>query len=173
MRLVTAAVAATALSSACGPLSVGEAEIPEICQDLDPVDVPAAPSDSATTVHLRTPLEVPPELGGAAGPSQVELKFVRAVLTAEGVSDLGFVEEIELSATKSGAPTRLASYVRTTAAPSEITLAPAAPIDLTALSAEGAVDLDTSVAGTFPRSPWTLLPRVCYAARAALNWSPQ
>ena len=171
MRLLSATLVASVLS-ACGPLSLGEAEIPELCQDLDPVDVPAAPAGSPTTVNFRTPLEIPRELPGASDASEVDVEFVRAVLTAEDVSDLGFIDQIELSAMKSGAATPLASYVRSTAAPSEIILAPPAPIELTALSSDGAVDLDTTVTGNFPRSPWTLLPRVCYGARAAVNWSP-
>jgi hypothetical protein len=171
MRLAASGVAT--LLCACGSLSLGEGEIAEICQDLNPIDVPPAPAELDATVHSRSALEIPPELTGAAGTSELELTLLRVVLSAEGVSDLGFVDEIELSALTSGSPSRLAFYERSSAAPSEITLLPAAPVDLAALSVGGAVELDTAITGSLPASPWTLLPRACYAARAALTWSAQ
>jgi hypothetical protein len=171
MRLAPAALAL--LLCACGTLSLGEAEIPEICHDLTPIDVPPAPPGPKGTFESRSPLEIPSDLIGVPGASELELTLLRVVLSAQGVNDLGFVDELDLAVLTSGDRIKVASYERTTAAPREIVLVPETALDMAALSAGGGAELDAEITGSLPTSPWTLLPRACYGARAELNWPAQ
>ena len=169
MRVFALVLAALALG--CGSLPAGDAAIAEICQDLPAIDVPAAPAEAKGTFEWQLPLELPSEVPDLSAHVDLDVSLLRLVLTAEGVSGFGFLDAVEVTARTAGRATPLVAWSRTEADPQVIALAPHEPLELTALLEDGEAELDASLTGTLPRSPWRLHVRACYAARASFTWT--
>ena len=160
-----------ALGVGCGSLPAGDAAIAEICQDLPAIDVPAAPAEAKGTFEWQLPLELPSAVTDLSAHVDLDVSLLRLVLTADGVSGFGFLDAVEVTARTAGRATPVVAWSRTEADPQVIALAPPEPLDLIALLADGAAELDASLTGTLPRSPWRLHVRACYAARARFTWA--
>lgn len=170
MRSLIAAAAASCL--ACGPLATGELSASEVCRDFAPIAIDASPVDATGTFEHTTRLELPPEVAQPGLDSDLDVELLRLELSAEGLSNLGFVDSVSAFLIQTQQRTEVARYTKVDDAPTQLTLLPTAVIDIAESATEQPAEVTTVFTGQLPRTPWTLKLRGCYRSALSVKWTP-
>lgn len=173
MRVLLAAL--LCLFTACGPLIEADGSIDEFCQDLQRIEIPAAPPDlnMSATLQQTATLSLPDDVRAQLQGTDAELSLTSVRLIGEGVPDLSFISDAQAKVDLGGTEHGL-TWTREEPTSNSITVQPDAPIDVTPLLQPDAAPptIDATITGTLPQTAWTLRIRGCFTGRVRLAWSP-
>lgn len=148
------------LAAGCGgPLISAELDIPEVCHDVEALEIPGMPPGAPEHLRVALPVTLPAELQELGEDVDVELLGISGV--ARGVEDLSFLFSASVSVHRPEGDQLIAEYIPGSTAGDELVFKAVRGVDLSALLAGPDTHLQASLIGVMPNQPWTLTTRVC------------
>lgn len=173
--MLSLAIASTSAGGGCGEILFAEVETQQVCQTLEPTELPANPtglsmSQSVTAqVDLREKLPLQDALDGDVQLTELTLQ------TADAGPALDFIDTASLDVAPQGSatasPTRVVDYRHTGTVGHTLTLTPATALNLLPLAQQGPVQLTIGLSGKSPAQAWSVQPRVCFTAKVKVDYA--
>jgi hypothetical protein len=173
---IAVAVLAAAVLSGCG-VFYAQVDEPELCKTVL-ADFPAAPPTGTSSQRVSMNFDLHSDLqsfnhGGTS--SNVQLRYVEFD-AAQGVSDLGFIDQATIKIQPNGQAAcnlpDLVDYSKDPAVAPQATVSftESQPIELMPCLSAGSIVLESDFSGPLPTSAWSMNVKACFSGKARINY---